>query len=248
MLSFRLRSVCRFLAPLFLLGLASPGAHAQQPGKDGPLTVAASNTVLNKYAVLSADASAGATSIDVTNPGGADGLDPATLTLNDLLLIIQMQGATMDTSYRVVDFGSGNDESYAVAMQSDGKIVVAGYSFNGTNQDFAVMRFNADGTPDTSFDGDGAVTTPIAGGNDQAIAVAIQSDGKIVVAGFADVGGGDNDFALVRYNTDGSLDLPFGSGGKVTTPILGTDDQARAVAIQDDGMIVLAGWPLTVPS
>ena len=98
MLSVRLRSVCRFLAPLFLLGLASPGAHAQQPGKDGPLTVAASNTVLNKYAVLSANASAGATSIDVTNPGGADGLDPATLTLNDLLLVIQMQGATMDTS------------------------------------------------------------------------------------------------------------------------------------------------------
>jgi hypothetical protein len=83
----------------FLTFLVPGGADAaRQPGKDGPLTVAAAGTIVNRYATLAADASAGAASISVNNPGGGNGLDPTTLTANDLLLIVQMQGATIDSS------------------------------------------------------------------------------------------------------------------------------------------------------
>ena len=110
------------------------------------------------------------------------------------------------------------DRARSVAIQSDGKIVAAGYSDNGSNDDFALVRYNTDGSLDTSFDSDGKVTTAIGSGTDQAFSVAIQSDGKIVAAGYSDNGSND-DFALVRYNTDGSLDTSFDSDGKVTTAI-----------------------------
>ena len=70
------------------------------------------------------------------------------------------------------------------------------------------MRYNTDGSLDTNFDSDGKVTTAIGSANDYALSVAIQSDGKIVAAGYSDNGSND-DFALVRYNTDGSLDTSF---------------------------------------
>ena len=106
--------------------------------------------------------------------------------------------------------------AYSVAIQSDGKIVAAGDSNNGSNSDFALVRYNTDGSLDTSFDSDGKVTTAIGSGTDEAYSVAIQSDGKIVAAGYSN-NGSNNDFALVRYNTDGSLDTSFDSDGKVTT-------------------------------
>ncbi|MCI0336707.1 MAG: hypothetical protein L0226_03950, partial [Acidobacteria bacterium] len=71
---------------------------AEIVGKDGPLTVMAQNSIVNKYAVLAANASAGASAIVINNPGGENGLDPATLTPGDLLFIIQMAGASIDTS------------------------------------------------------------------------------------------------------------------------------------------------------
>ena len=72
--------------------------NAQSPGKDGALTVTAANTVVNRYSVLTANAASGGTSLVVANAGGANGLDPGTLVANDVLLVIQMQGATIDTS------------------------------------------------------------------------------------------------------------------------------------------------------
>ncbi|MFH1114214.1 MAG: cadherin-like domain-containing protein, partial [Pseudomonadota bacterium] len=136
----------------------------------------------------------------------------------------------------------------SVAIQADGKILIAGTT---TYSDFCLVRLNSDGTPDTTFGGDGKVTT-LVGSQDQGRSIAIQSDGKIVVAGTAYVTGTANDFALVRYNVDGSLDdggvddlTPgdsFGTGGKVTTPFSGVSaDHAYAVAIQSDGKIVAAG-------
>ena len=94
--------------------------------------------------------------------------------------------------------GSGGDYAESVAIQSDGKIVAAGFSYNGSNNDFALVRYNTDGTLDTSFDSDGKVTTAIGSSDEQALSVAIQSDGKIVVAGYSNNGSND-DFALVRY-------------------------------------------------
>ncbi len=155
-------------------------------------------------------------------------------------------GGRLDTTFdadgkATAAIGSGYDNARDVAIQSDGKIVVAGYSSNGTNDDFALARFNSNGSLDTAFDTDGKATTVIGSGYDQAFAVAIQSDGKIVVAGFSH-NVTHNDFALVRYNSDGSLDTTFDTDGKVTTDIgASSDDVANSIAIQSDGKIVIAG-------
>jgi uncharacterized delta-60 repeat protein len=135
--------------------------------------------------------------------------------------------------------GSSDDEARGVAIQSDGKIVVAGYTYNGSNYDFALTRYNSDGSLDTTFDGDGKVTTAVGNFDDAARGVAIQSDGKIVVAGYS--GNVRWDFALTRYNSNGSLDTTFDGDGKVTTAVGSFDDVASSVAIQSDGKIVVAG-------
>ena len=134
--------------------------------------------------------------------------------------------------------GAGTDFVKSVASQSDGKIVVAGYSDNGSNEDFAVVRYNTDGSLDTSFDTDGKVSTAIGAG--EALSIALQSDGKIVVAGNS-YNGSNDDFAVVRYNTDGSLDTSFDTDGKVTTAIGAGNDYALSMALQSDGKIVVAG-------
>ncbi|MDG2038845.1 MAG: fibronectin type III domain-containing protein [Luminiphilus sp.] len=150
---------------------------------------------------------------------------------------------TFDSDGKVTTaIGSSRDFASAVAIQSDGKIVAAGHSPSGSSfdtVDFALVRYNTDGTLDTNFDSDGKVTTDIGIG-DNAYSVAIQSDGKIVAAGFTYPGGGPADFALERYNTYGTLDTSFDSDGKVTTEV-GTNDYAYSVAIQSDGKIVAAG-------
>ncbi len=138
---------------------------------------------------------------------------------------------------------SGDDVANSVAIQADGKIVAAGSSHNGSDYDFALARFNIDGSLDTSFDGDGIVTTSIMSSSDFALSVAIQADGKIVAAGDS-----SGDFALVRYNPDGSLDNTFDGDGKVTTDFLNGNDFARSVAIQSDGKIVAAGSCWTGPA
>ncbi|NIS80096.1 MAG: hypothetical protein GTO14_07780, partial [Anaerolineales bacterium] len=134
---------------------------------------------------------------------------------------------SFDTDGKVTtDVSTSGDFAFAVAIQADGKIVAAGYSWNGTSYDFCVVRYNADGSLDTDFGSGGWVLTDFEGGTDEAHAVAIQSDGKIVVAGWADVDPTetiDYDFAVVRYNTDGSLDTDFGTGGKMTTYFVSED-------------------------
>jgi uncharacterized delta-60 repeat protein len=137
--------------------------------------------------------------------------------------------------------GAGGDEAKSVALQSDGKIVVAGYSVNGGTYDFAVVRYNTNGSLDTSFDTDGKVTTAIGASNDYVNSIALQSDGKIVVAGYS-VNGGNYDFTVVRYNTNGSLDTSFSGDGIVTTAIGAAHDYVSSIALQSDGKIVVAGY------
>ncbi|HEX7999045.1 MAG TPA: FG-GAP-like repeat-containing protein [Pyrinomonadaceae bacterium] len=136
---------------------------------------------------------------------------------------------------------SGNNIALAAALQPDGKIVVAGFASNGTNSDFALVRYNTDGSLDTTFDTDGIVTTPILSSNDIAFAVAVQPDGKIVAAGSATTGN-STDFALARYNPNGSLDSSFDTDGKLTTPFFNSYEEAYAVALQPDGKIVAVGY------
>ncbi|MGA9109772.1 MAG: delta-60 repeat domain-containing protein, partial [Smithella sp.] len=136
--------------------------------------------------------------------------------------------------------GSYDAYAYALAIQSDGRIVVSGYSSNGSNYDFALVRYNTDGSLDTTFGTGGIVITPMGSGYDIAYALAIQSDGRILAAGNS-YNGSNYNFALVRYNTNGSLDTTFGTGGIVTTSIGTGDSEALALGIQSDGNILAAG-------
>jgi uncharacterized delta-60 repeat protein len=135
-------------------------------------------------------------------------------------------------------FGSTSNAANAAAVQADGKIVVAG-AVSDVAGDFALVRYDAGGSLDSSFGSGGIVRTDFSGRADLALALAIQSDGKIVAAGFAVTS--TSDFALARYNSDGSLDSSFGSGGKVTTDFFLRSDGVGALAIQGDGKIVAAG-------
>ena len=142
---------------------------------------------------------------------------------------------------QITPIGPREDYAKSVALQSDGKIVVAGYSYNGSNQDFAIVRYNTDGSLDTTFSTDGKQTTPIGSSNDYAHSVAMQGDGKIVVAGYARIGSTDY-FAIVRYNTDGSLDTTFSTDGKETTAIGVSTDIGQSVVVQSDSKIIVAGY------
>lgn len=138
--------------------------------------------------------------------------------------------------------GSGDDFAKSIAIQSNGKIVVAGYSYNGTIDVMALARYNTDGTLDNTFDGNGTLTTVEGIYAEYAQSVAIQSDGKIVVAGGIDNVGG-MDVRVARYNTDGSLDNTFDTDGLVLTAVTANySDYANAVKIQSDGKIVVAGF------
>ena len=135
----------------------------------------------------------------------------------------------------------------SVVIQPDGKIVVAGgafplFTFLGN---FEVVRYNPNGSLDTSFGNGGVVTTIFPQGS-YAFDVALQTDGKIIAVGtvFVNFDPGeqsDTDFALARYNPDGTPDATFGSGGQVSTDFLGFEDDAFSVLIQPDGKIVAVG-------
>lgn len=133
----------------------------------------------------------------------------------------------------------GGNEAFAMALQTDGKILLAGRALINNNFNFALARFNSDGTLDTTFDTDGKVTTAI-GTSSGAAGIALQPDGKFVVVGFARIGA-STDFALARYNADGSLDPNFGVNGTATTGFGTGNDYILAVALQPDGKLAVAG-------
>ena len=144
----------------------------------------------------------------------------------------------------LTDFGNTFDIAEDVVVQPDGKFVVAGVHFPSAGADFALARYNADGTLDTTFGTGGRVTTDFNGGADWARAMALQPDGKIVLAGDSTtpISPTQQDFAVARYNSDGTLDTTFGTGGKVLTDF-GAQffEGAFAVAIDSAGHIVVAG-------
>ncbi len=167
-------------------------------------------------------------------------------TANDIAVVRFNADGSLDTAFGnggkvTTDIASNSEDvSYAVMLQSDGKIVVAGETIDSTDYNFALLRYETDGNLDTSFGIGGIVCTAVGSGNDYGHSVAIQTDGKIIVAGFSNNGSND-DFSLVRYNSDGSLDNSFGSGGKSVISLGGYDDKANCLSIQPDGKIVVVG-------
>ncbi|WP_227837743.1 NHL repeat-containing protein [Nocardia aurantia] len=140
------------------------------------------------------------------------------------------------------DFGSSADRARAVAVQPDGKIVVAGSTQDPVQGDnFAVARFTPDGRPDTPFGDQGRVSTDFGGKADVANAVALQSDGAIVVVGTSHGTATGDNIAVARYTAGGVLDAGFGDGGKVSTDLGTQADHGNTVVVRPDGRIVVAG-------
>lgn len=141
-----------------------------------------------------------------------------------------------------IDFlAAENDYFNDVAVQADGKIVAVGLAHFSGDDDFLIARFNANGTLDTTFSGDGWLTYHFAGRNDEAIAVAIQANGKIVVGGkTTPVGGTNIDFGIIRLMPNGSVDNTFNSSGRV---LFDFPDSAvlEGVAVSDTNRIVFGG-------
>ncbi|MEP6705686.1 MAG: hypothetical protein ABJB34_12845, partial [Acidobacteriota bacterium] len=141
-----------------------------------------------------------------------------------------------------IDINNGNeDESFALARQSDGSLIMAGRSAGLSGGDFLLVRMTSAGAIDATFGFGGAVLTPIGTQNDSAYAVAIQPDGKIVAAGIANSGSFD-EAAFARYTSAGALDTTFDGDGKVSYDILASSsDVIRSLIIQADGKMVGVG-------
>jgi len=144
--------------------------------------------------------------------------------------------------------GNGNERGQGIILQSDSKIIIAGYSFNSTNNDLAVWRLNSDGTLDNTFGGGDGIFTHnnAAGGNgfDWGYGVELQNDSRIIVVGYSS-NGSNEDLAVWRLNTDGTLDNTFGGGDGIfihNNAAGGNgSDQGYSISIQSDSKIVIAG-------
>ena len=163
------------------------------------------------------------------------------------LLFVNMTISSGQSAYLDKDFGNDGkvvahfqdqvSHCNATAIQSDGKILVAGYTGLGGFSDFVLIRYNIDGSIDSAFGESGKVSPDFASVNELAQSVDVQQDGKIVVAG------GTNDFfALARYNSHGIIDSLFGEHGKVTTNITDYGHyMCGSMAVLQDGKLLLAG-------
>lgn len=163
-------------------------------------------------------------------------------------LVRYLSDGTLDNSFGsggllTTDFGSASDSASAIMLDESGRMVVAGSTFNSvTLTDFALARYNSDGSLDTTFDGDGRVTTDFLSPKSDFLSDIVLDSitGKTIAVGSTG-GAGGSDFALARYNSDGTLDTTFGQGGQVTTDLFGRVDKARAVVLDNAGRIVVAG-------
>ena len=145
-----------------------------------------------------------------------------------------------DNGIVLTPIGTSGATLTSTKIQQDGKILAAGHYYNGSNEDFVLMRYTSDGTLDDSFGTNGIVTTQVGASSDYAYSMAIQNDGKIILAGSGFQT--NDDYALVRYNNDGTIDNTFGINGKVFTQVGAANDVAKTVLLQDDGKIIAAGY------
>ena len=164
-----------------------------------------------------------------------------------IVTIHASEALSRDTSFSgdgkvTTSFSAGDDVGSGIAVQFDDKIVVVGTSDNGSGvSEFAVARFNVNGSLDTSFSGDGMVTTSFSAGDDVGSGIALQSDGKIVVVGTSDNGSGTSEFAVARFNVNGSLDTSFSGDGRVTASFRAGNDVGSGIVVQSDGKIIVVG-------
>lgn len=209
----------------------TPGAVDVTFGKNGNVTTEIANTTDGAYAMaIQPDGK-------IVVVGSAN-----VYSVNDFVVVRYNPDGTMDETFgtggKVTTVLPGDNHATGLAIQPDGKIVVGGTSV----PNIVLVRYNPDGSLDTSFGNFGTVTTAIGNDFSGLESIELQSDGKILAVGASVNTTTYYDFALVRYNTDGSLDTSFGNGGKVTTVISSNIDRAFDVKIQKDGKIVAAGY------
>jgi uncharacterized delta-60 repeat protein len=134
--------------------------------------------------------------------------------------------------------------TFEIALQNDGKILIAGTSQGESTFDFTLFRLNSNGSLDESFGSDGKTLVNYGISNSStAASVLVQADGKILLGGTASISN-SNEFALARLLPDGSLDSTFDTDGKATYSVGDYDDRALAMALQEDGKIILGGSSL----
>lgn len=187
---------------------------------------------------------------------------------NDLMLARYDTRGVLDPNFGsngivVTDYadGSNDDMVNAVTILPDARIVVGGtvYPSNANTTDFALLRYLSNGSLDPTFGNGGKVNTDFGNGFDYGMDMAVQADGKYVVAGSIDrficdrkgvCTRSDRDLGVVRYQPNGTLDTTFGTSGKVITDISGlkVEDTGQAVVIQADGKIVVSGSVITSPA
>ncbi len=208
------------------LSSSDPGADTIQHwtvnwGDENIQTVNGNPSSIQHYYANSGNYSISATATDedgtyATGGGAAGALDPSFGTSGEF----------------TTNIAGGGDQ--AMALQADGKIIVAGQDGDGNSN---LIRYLSDGSIDADFGSQGIVNIA----DMTAMAVAMQADGKILVAGYADNGSNNSDFCIVRYNADGSLDSNFGGGRVLTNFATGSYDHAFGIVTESDGKIVVAG-------
>ena len=181
------------------------------------------------------------------------GAYPLFTFLGNIVMVRYNSNGNLDRSFGdngiVTTVLSAGSYANAVVQQSDGKIIVAGTLFvdvvigDQSDTDFVLVRYNKNGSLDTTFGNGGVVSTDFFGREDDAFSVLLQPDGKIVAVGSANNPSSFYDFAAVRYLDNGTIDETFGDAGTVTTDFGDLNfDRARSAVLQPDGRIVAAGF------
>jgi uncharacterized delta-60 repeat protein len=146
-----------------------------------------------------------------------------------------------DRGWTIISLGRGADIAHAVAAQPDGHLVVAGYAAAGGADEWGVARLGPKGRLDREFGHDGIVVTSFGDPYESAFGVAVQANGKIVVAGTKHRGGSGPDLAVLRLKPGGGVDRSFGEAGLATADFFGGADDGRDLVIQANGKLVVAG-------
>jgi uncharacterized delta-60 repeat protein len=231
-----------------IVAAGSAGAPAAPPGS-GPVDFALARYNANG----TPDPGFGSDGRVMTDFGGDDRAAAIALQPDGKLVVAGRSVVARYNADGSLDRSFGSDgnvalgfDAQAVNLQPDGKIVAAGFFPGYGYEPWVLARYKSDGSPDSSFGSGGEVATAFSDHN-YLEAIQLQPDGKIVAVGttLQDPNSWKTDFALARYNPDGSLDASFGGGGKVTTAISPRASGAAAVALQPNGRMVAAGASFT---
>lgn len=166
----------------------------------------------------------------------------------DFCVVRYLANGLLDTAWNgtgtvVTPIGGGADSAFSVAIQPDGKVLLAGVCDDGTKSSFCAARYLPGGTLDTTWNSTGTVITAIGSGSASATAMTLQPDGKVLLAGYCSIGtGSNNGFCVARYLSNGTLDTTWNGTGTVISAVGDRSDLATAMALQPDGNVLVAGY------